>query len=77
MGARRIRRELFQIDQKRSRLENGIRKVAERERRRKRMITLIKAGTFPYTPAIQSWLSAEIGRPMRQIQPADVQNLIG
>jgi hypothetical protein len=77
MGARRIRREQRQHDQKLSRLVNGFKKVNERERRKTRMVAIIKSGEFPYTPAVQSWLSAEIGKPMRQIKPDDVKKLIG
>lgn len=77
MGARRIRREQRQVDMAASRLENGIKKVDERARRATRMKELIKKGTPPYTPAIQSWLSATLGKPSRLITEDDVKGLLG
>lgn len=76
MGARRIRREQRQVDMAESRHRNGIRKSKERERREVRMTALIKAGTFPYTPAIMSWISAQLDKPTRQITPQDVATLV-
>ena len=76
MGARRIRREQRQADMARSRQVNGVRKVAERERRHARMVGLIKQGKLPYTPAIMSWISAKLDRPASRIQPADVEKLL-
>jgi hypothetical protein len=76
MGARRIRREQRQADMAQSRQINGIRKVAERERRRVRMIGLIKKSKLPYTPPVMSWLSEQIGKPSRLITQAEVDNLI-
>ena len=76
MGARRIRREQRDVDQARSRLENGIRKVDERVRRDKRMTELVKKAKPPYTPAIQSWLSAKLNKPSRLITPAEVAALV-
>lgn len=76
MGARRIRREQRQVDMAESRHRNGIRKSKERARRQVRMAELIKAGTFPYTPAIMSWISAQLDKPTRQITPQDVATLI-
>jgi hypothetical protein len=76
MGARRIRREQRQADQKESRQVNGMRKTKERIRRDQRMLELVRKGTFPYTPAIRSWLSRQLDKPSRKIEPADVQQLI-
>jgi len=76
MGARRIRREQIQVDQAASRLNNGIRKEGERARRAKRMKQLIKSGKPPYTPAVQSWLSTEIGKPARLITQEDVDAIM-
>jgi hypothetical protein len=76
MGARRIRREQRQADMAESRHRNGIRKSKERDRRRERMTALIKSGTFPYTPAIMSWVSAQLDKPTRQITPQDVEVLL-
>ena len=76
MGARRIRREQRQADMAHSRQVNGIRKVAERERRRIRMIGLVKQGKLPYTPPVMSWLSEQLGKPSRLITQAEVDNLV-
>ena len=58
MGARRIRREQRRVDMAESRRRNGPRKAGERDRRRLRMIEIIKQGPLPYTPSVMSWLSA-------------------
>ena len=76
MGARRIRREQRQTDMADSRQINGIRKVAERERRRIRMIGLIKQGKLPYTPPVMSWLSQQLDKPSRLITQAEVNELV-
>jgi len=76
MGARRIRREQRQADMARSRQVNGVRKVAERERRHARMVGLIKQGKLPYTPPIMSWLSEQLDKPSRLITQAEVDQLI-
>jgi hypothetical protein len=76
MGARRIRREQRAFDMALSRRTNGMRKTAERERRRTRMVEIIKKGQLPYTPAVMSWLSAELDKPSKQIVQADVDKLL-
>jgi hypothetical protein len=59
-----------------SRRENGMRKDKERARRDKRMREIIQASKFPYTPAVMSWLSAQLDRPSSLIQPADVEKFL-
>jgi hypothetical protein len=59
-----------------SRRTNGMLKTAERERRQKRVVELIKKSKPPYTPVVMSWLSATLGKPSRQITPADVAALL-
>lgn len=76
MGARRIRREQRRADMALSRHDNGILKAKERERRRKRMIHLIKKGQLPYPPPVMSWLSAELGKPSRLLTKDDVKKAI-
>ena len=76
MGARRIRREQRRVDMARSRHDNGIRKVAERERRQARMIGIIKQAKLPYTPVVMSWLSEQLDKPSRLITAADVKKLL-
>jgi hypothetical protein len=60
-----------------SRAVNGALKRKERANRDKRMLGLIAAGTFPYTPAIQSWLSVKLNRPFTQITADDVKKVTG
>jgi hypothetical protein len=75
MGARRIRREQRRIDMSDSRQINGIRKVAERERRGVRMKSLIKKSKLPYSPPVMSWLSVQLNKPSRLITQAEVDRL--
>ncbi len=76
MGARRIRREQRREDMATSRQVNGKLKTKERARRAVRMAEIIRGGKFPYTPPIMSWVSAQLGKPTRQITEADVQALV-
>ena len=54
-----------------SRTINGHLKRKERGNRDKRMTGLIKAGKFPYTPAVQSWISIQLGKPFTQVSEAE------
>ena len=76
MGARRIRREQIQHDQKLSRKENGIVKVKERSRREARLVAAIKGKPLPFIPPIMSWLSAKLDKPSRLITQAEVDHLV-
>ena len=59
-----------------SRTVNGHKKRKERASRDARMLALIKAGKFPYTPAIQSWVSGKLGVPFSQLKEEDVRALV-
>lgn len=59
-----------------SRTKNGHLKRKERANRDERMTRLVKGGKFPYTPAVQSWLSTKIGLPFSQITEAQVKELV-
>jgi hypothetical protein len=59
-----------------SRTVNGHLKRKERASRDKRMAALIQGGKFPYTPAIQSWISTKLGKPFTQVTEADVRALV-
>jgi hypothetical protein len=59
-----------------SRTVNGHLKRKERASRDARITKLINAGTFPYTPAIQSWISTKLGIPFSQVTEADVKALV-
>jgi hypothetical protein len=76
MGARRIRREQRQYDQALSRRVNGVLKTDERQRRTRRMLELIQKGQFPYTPAVQSWISTQLDKPARLVTPDEVKDLV-
>ena len=76
MGARRIRREQRRVDMAKSRLVNGVRKVKERTRRQDRLREIVKKGKLPYSPAVMSWLSAELGKPSRLITQAEVEKWV-
>ena len=76
MGARRIRRNQRRFDMAESRTVNGHLKTRERERRESRMLGLLKAGKFPYTPSIQSWISTQLGKPFTQVSEDEVRALV-
>ena len=76
MGARRIRREQRRVDQNFSRRTNGMRKMHERERRKVRMLEIIKKGKLPFTPVVMSWISGELEKPSRLITQAEVDQLV-
>jgi hypothetical protein len=59
-----------------SRTKNGHLKRKERANRDERMAGLIKTGKFPYTPAIQSWVSTQIGLPFTQVTEEQVKALV-
>ncbi|CAN5375976.1 hypothetical protein BH11PLA2_BH11PLA2_38900 [soil metagenome] len=41
-----------------------------------RMAKLVKTGKFPFTPAVQSWLSVKAGKPFTQVTPDDVKAIL-
>lgn len=51
-------------------------KRRERDNREVRMIAAIKKGPYPYTPAVQSWISNAIGKPFTQIDENEAKSLI-
>jgi hypothetical protein len=78
MGARRIRREQRREDMNESRRTNGMLKMHERDRRKIRMIDLIKKqGKLPYTPVVMSWLSIQLDTPSRLIKQEEVDKVVG
>lgn len=50
-------------------------KRVERANRETRMVAAIKKGPYPYTPAVQSWISVALGKPFTQISEADAKKL--
>lgn len=63
----RIRYDRIRDDGALSRTVNGHKKRKERAARDARMKKLVSGGKFPYTPAVQSWLSVQLGVPFTQI----------
>jgi hypothetical protein len=63
----RVRMDRIRDNSAISRTVNGHLKRKERGNRDKRMAALIAKGAFPYTPAIQSWLSEKLGVPFSRI----------
>lgn len=63
----RIRYDRIRDNSALSRTVNGHKKRKERASRDARMKKLISGGKFPYTPAVQSWLSVQLGVPFTQI----------
>lgn len=59
-----------------SRTYNGHLKRKERANRDGRMAGLIKAGKFPYTPPIQSWISTKLGKPFTRVTEDEVKALV-
>lgn len=59
------------------RAENSERKRRERANRDKRMKDVILNGSWPFTPAVMSWVSVQLGKPTRQITETEVRRLAG
>ena len=51
-------------------------KDKERLRRRGRMRETIRAGSLPYSPAVMSWLSRELGKQSARITEQDVKTVL-
>jgi hypothetical protein len=60
-----------------TRAENGERKRKERANRDKRMKEIILKGSWPFTPAVMSWVSTQLGKPSTQITETEVWRLVG
>jgi hypothetical protein len=72
----RLRMERARDNAAISRTKNGHLKRRKTVTRDARMLALIKAGTFPYTPSIQSWISVQLGDRFNRITPEQVQTLV-
>lgn len=59
-----------------TKLENLSLKSAERRRRDLFMMGKLKTGTFPYTPAVMSWLSRKLDKKSSRITHEDVRKLL-
>lgn len=76
MGQRRDRLDKRLARATITRQKNSQRKTAERNRREQDMLDLLKKGTFPYTPAVMSWLSERLDKKAGRIEPADIETLV-
>ncbi|MFO0798175.1 MAG: hypothetical protein U0804_11925 [Gemmataceae bacterium] len=72
----RLRMERARDNAALSRTKNGHLKRKKAATRDARMLALVKAGTFPYTPAVQSWLSVQLGDRFNRITEAQVKELV-
>jgi hypothetical protein len=72
----RLRYDRIRDKSAESRTVNGHLKRKERANRDARMARLVKAGTFPYTPAVRSWISTRLGIPFTQVTEAQVKELV-
>jgi hypothetical protein len=75
MSTRR-RYDVIREDSAVSRTVNGHLKRKERANRDKRMAALIKAGKYPYTPAVQSWISKQLDKPFTQVKEEEAKALV-
>lgn len=71
----RIRYDRIRDNGALSRTVNGHKKRKERANRDKRMKALIAGGQFPFTPAVQSWISTQLGVPFTQVSEAQAKEL--
>ena len=55
---------------------NRVFKDRERDRRDARMMTLVRSGKAPFSPAIMSWLSRKLDKPSTKITPEDVKTFV-
>ncbi|MBU0719190.1 MAG: hypothetical protein KJ749_13145 [Planctomycetes bacterium] len=74
---RSVRKRLDQQDGLASRAKSTIVKGKERARRDVRLMAKLEAGTLPYTPAVMSWLSRQIGKKAGRITQEDVKAVLG
>ena len=58
-----------------ARVANGTFKRKARAARDIRMAELLAKGTFPYTPAVMSWVSVKLGKPTTQVTEAETKEL--
>ena len=72
----RIRYDRIRDNHAVSRTKNGHLKRKERASRDARMGQLVKDGKFPYTPAVQSWISVQLGVPFSQVTEEQVKALV-
>jgi len=76
MGQRRDRLDNRLAKAKATRQVNSLKKEKERNRREKQMMSILKTGQVPYTPAVMSWLSAKLDKKASNITETDISSVI-
>ena len=71
----RIRMDKLRERARVSRVENGHFKRKARAARDIRMADLVDKGTYPFTPAVMSWVSEKLGKPSTQVTEAEAKSL--
>jgi len=74
---RKLRRQHRRSDELETRAENTVLKTKERARRDVRMNAKIRGGSLPYSPAVMSWLSRQLGVRSSRITQDQVKMLLG
>jgi len=76
MGRRRDKIDKRDARAAAARSKNSAKKAAEKLRRQKSMMAIVKKGKFPYTPGVMCWLSDRLGKKASKITSADVKALL-
>lgn len=76
MGKRGDRRRLRQVEMKESKAINSPRKYAERDRRRARLLGLLKATKGASTRLLRNFVAVETGKSEAALTPEDTAKLI-
>ena len=76
MGRRRDKIDKRDTRAAATRSKNSVKKTAERMRRQKSILAIVKKGKLPYTPGVMSWLSDRLGKKASNITSADVKALL-
>lgn len=74
---RKVRLDSRRANQQLTRLRNGVGKQKERVRREERILARLKSDPerARQNPAVQSWLSARLGKRYRQITDEDIKRV--
>lgn len=72
----RVRYDRIRDNSAISRTKNGHLKRKERANRDARILKLIKAGKFPYTPVVQTWLSDQFGVRFSEVTEEQAKSLL-
>lgn len=70
------RKKLDRQEARETQARNRVFKDRERTRRDTRMLSLVRAGKPPYSPAIMSWLSRQLDKPSSKITPKDIKTIL-